>query len=51
MALRAIIAVTRNAKAEALQLARQAVDLDPRSGTAHVALSYSRQASFDLEGA
>jgi tetratricopeptide (TPR) repeat protein len=51
VALRAVIAVTRNAPREALTLARRAVALDPRSAAAHVALSYAQQASFELEGA
>ena len=33
------------------ELARQAVDRDPRSPVARLALSYAQQAAFDLEGA
>ena len=51
MALQAIIAVVSNQKDEALTLAQQAVSLNPESATAHLALSYARQARFDLEGA
>jgi tetratricopeptide (TPR) repeat protein len=51
LALRSVIAVTRNATTEALGLARHAVERDPRSPVARVALSYAQQASFDLEGA
>jgi tetratricopeptide (TPR) repeat protein len=51
LALRSIVAVTRNARADALTLARQAVDRDPRSPIARLALSYAQQASLDLEAA
>ena len=51
LAQRSIIAVAKNAKAEALALARQAADRDPRSSVARIALSYAQQASVDLEGA
>jgi tetratricopeptide (TPR) repeat protein len=51
LALRSIVAVTRNARADALTLAGQAVDRDPRSPIARLALSYAQQASFDLEAA
>jgi tetratricopeptide (TPR) repeat protein len=51
LALRSIVAVARNARADALGLARQAVERDPRSPAARLALSYAQQAAFDLEGA
>jgi tetratricopeptide (TPR) repeat protein len=50
-AVRSVIAVAQNAKAEALHLARTAVELDPASAAARVALSYAQQADFDLNGA
>jgi tetratricopeptide (TPR) repeat protein len=50
-ALQSVIAVVQNNKDEALNLARQAVKLDPASSAAQVALSYAQQARFDLRGA
>jgi len=50
-ALRSIIAVTQNEKGKALDLAKKAVEADPKSATARIALSYAQQASFDLPGA
>jgi tetratricopeptide (TPR) repeat protein len=51
LSLLSIISVTRNDAAEALRIAAEAVNEDPGSATAHLALSYARQALFDLEGA
>lgn len=51
LALQAIIAIVRNEKEPALDLAQRAVDADPGSPTALIAMSYARQARFDLEGA
>ncbi|MFZ7125767.1 MAG: FecR domain-containing protein [Desulfobacterales bacterium] len=51
LALQAIVAIVRNDKDKALDLARKAVEADPGSATALIALSYARQARFDLEGA
>ncbi len=50
-ALQAMMAVTRNEKGKALDLAQKAVEADPGSPTARIALSYARQAGFDLRGA
>jgi len=50
-ALQSIIAVTQNEKGKALDLARKAVEADPKSATARIALSYAQQAGFDLPGA
>ena len=41
----------QNDKEKALTLAQKAVEADPRSATARIALSYAQQARFDLEGA
>jgi tetratricopeptide (TPR) repeat protein len=51
LALKAIVAVANNETDQALETARKAVSADSRSGTAQIALSYARQAKFDLEGA
>ena len=51
MALQSIIALVQNDKEKGLALAQKAVEADPESGTAQVALSYAQQAGFDLEGA
>jgi Tfp pilus assembly protein PilF len=50
-ALQSIIAVVQNQKEKALDLSEKAVQLDPKSATARIALSYAQQAGFDLEGA
>ncbi|MCP4629974.1 MAG: TonB-dependent receptor [bacterium] len=50
-ALQAIIAVVHNEKDKALTAAQKAVETGPDSATARIALSYARQAGFDLEGA
>jgi len=50
-ALQSIIAVVQNEKDKALNFAQKAVEADPDSATARIALSYAQQASFDLEGA
>jgi Tfp pilus assembly protein PilF len=50
-ALQSIIAVVQNEKEKALNLANKAVETGPTSATAQIALSYARQAGFDLEGA
>lgn len=50
-ALQAIIALTQNNKASALQLARKAVELNTHSAAAKIALSYAQQAHFDIAGA
>lgn len=51
LSLQAVIAVARNEKESALDLAKKAVAANPRSAAARVALSYAQQADFDLEGA
>ncbi len=50
-ALQAIIAIARNRKDQASELARKAMDLQPESTAVLLADSYVRQAHFDLEGA
>jgi tetratricopeptide (TPR) repeat protein len=50
-ALQSIIAVVRNDKQKALDLAKKAVEIGPKSATAQIALSYAQQASFNLEDA
>lgn len=50
-ALQAIIAVVQNDKGAALALANRAVEYDPASPVAKLALSYVQQAHFDIEAA
>ncbi len=50
-ALQAIIALAQNEKEKSLQLAQQAVTLNPRSPVPQIALSYAHQALFDIEKA
>jgi tetratricopeptide (TPR) repeat protein len=51
LALQAVIAIVNNENDKALDAAQRAVAADPQSATAQIALSYARQARFDLEGA
>ncbi|MCP3864750.1 MAG: TonB-dependent receptor, partial [Aestuariibacter sp.] len=51
LALRAVMAVVQNRKADALNDARQAVESDPLSAVAQMALSYAHQADFNLAAA
>ncbi len=51
MALQSVIAVVQNDKTKAADLAEKAVEADPSSASAQIALSYARQAGFDLDGA
>jgi len=51
IALQAIIAITKNRKTEGLRLAQKAVNADPQSATAKIALSYSYQSQFKLREA
>lgn len=51
IALQSIIAVVQNKKEMALSLAKKAVETDPDSAAARIALSYALQANFDLQGA
>ena len=50
-ALQAIIAVTKNDKERAYKLASSAVERDPNSVAARLALSYAQQARFELDEA
>ncbi len=45
-----MIAVTQNEKGKALELARKAVESDPKSATAQIALSYAQQAEVRPRG-
>jgi tetratricopeptide (TPR) repeat protein len=49
--LQAVIAVVENDKDLALSLANKAVEADPASPTARIALSYAQQAQFKIEQA
>ena len=51
VSLKAIIAVVRNDKAKALELANQAVNIDDKSASARIASSYALQANFKIEDA
>lgn len=51
LALQSVIAVGQNDKEKAQALGRKAVEADPRSASAWIALSYAQQAGFDLAGA
>jgi tetratricopeptide (TPR) repeat protein len=51
LAERAVIEAVQNRRADALADAKRAVELDPASAPARIALSYALQASFDLEAA
>jgi tetratricopeptide (TPR) repeat protein len=50
-ALRTLIAVAQNDKAQALADARRAVELNPRQAAPKIAFSYAQQAHFELEAA
>lgn len=50
-ALEAVIAVVRNEVADGLRLAGEAVQLDPLSPAAHLALSVAEQARFEIAAA
>ena len=50
-ALSAVIAVAQNDRERALEDARRAVELSPRSAAARIALSYAEQARFQIEAA
>ncbi|MGE5283988.1 MAG: FecR domain-containing protein [Actinomycetota bacterium] len=51
LALQSVIAVAQNDKEKSRALAKRAVETDPRSASARIALSYAQQAGFDLAGA
>ena len=50
-ALETIIYIVQNEKDKALDAAEKAVETNPDSATAEIALSYAQQARFDLKGA
>ncbi len=50
-ALQAIIFLVQNERDKALDSAQRAIETGPSSATARIAMSYARQATFDLEGA
>ncbi len=50
-ALKAVIAAAQNDREQALLYGRQAVELNPRSSAAKIALSYGLQANLNLEAA
>jgi Tfp pilus assembly protein PilF len=50
LALKSIISVANN-RSDALATAQKAVQADPKSSAAQIALSYARQSQFDLAGA
>ena len=51
LALQAVIAVAKNHKQKALELARRAVTQQPDSSLPHIALAYAYQAAFQIEKA
>ncbi len=51
LALQAVIAVVQNRKEEAMEIAQNAVQINPNSTAAQLALSYAHQAQFDLSRA
>jgi tetratricopeptide (TPR) repeat protein len=51
LALKAVIAVVQNRKDDSLAAAQKAVQNNPRSPAAHIALSYAQQAGFNLSEA
>lgn len=51
LALKSVVALVRNEKTMAMDLARKAVAADPQSPSSWMALSYAQQGSHDLEGA
>lgn len=51
VALQSVVALARNDKSAALELARKATTSDPQSAPAWIALSYAQQAAFDIESA
>ena len=51
LALQSIIALAKEDRQQALQLAQQAQQLDPNNATADIALSYAYQAVFDIDKA
>lgn len=51
LALRSVIALARNDRPQAMELAEHSTRAQPRSSMAWTALSYAQQAAFDLEAA
>ena len=51
LALRSVVALAQNDKAKALELAQRATERQPQSAIGWTALSYVRQADFQLESA
>jgi tetratricopeptide (TPR) repeat protein len=51
LAIRAILAIARNDRMEAIRLTDEAVARDPASVAGRLAQSYARQATLDLDGA
>jgi tetratricopeptide (TPR) repeat protein len=51
LAFLSVISLVQNEKDKALDLSKKAIEADPRSSSAHIALSYALQAHFDLQGA
>jgi tetratricopeptide (TPR) repeat protein len=51
LALKSVVAVTKNRKKEALALGQKAVAADVHSANAHIALSYAQQADFQIGAA
>jgi tetratricopeptide (TPR) repeat protein len=51
LALKSVVALAQNEKEQALDLARQAVEREPRSPVPRIALSYVQQAGFEIEAA
>ncbi len=49
--MRSIIALVQNEKTKAIDLAQKSIQADSQSTSSWMALSYSQQASFDLDGA
>ncbi|SPQ01909.1 TPR repeat protein [Candidatus Sulfobium mesophilum] len=50
LAFQAVIALALNERAKALSISNKAVEADPRSSSARIALSYALQAHLDLNG-
>jgi len=51
LAMKSIVALVQNEKVDATELAQKAVQTDPQSASSWMALSYTQQGSFDLDGA
>ncbi len=51
LALQSVVFIVQNQKDKALNLAQKAVETEPQSSAARIALSYAKQAHFDLKGA